>query len=159
MTDAPADLADLLRRACLAFDARALHTGGPTGVHAAAFVNAVAADVLVAMDAAAQEPVRGYLADVYRHLSVAADNPMRQSCREREAMLNIACHGLAHALLLQPAGVRASEEEVHALLTDRWTASLLAWSEIFPSGLDGASGPCVCGALGTRPVLVPTGGR
>ncbi|MBK3588341.1 hypothetical protein JHN49_33425 [Streptomyces sp. MBT57] len=72
--------------------------------------------------------------------------------------MNIACHGLAHACLAGPGG-RASEDEVHELLSEEWTASLLAWSQIFPASLDGVSSPCACGALGTREVLVPVEGR
>ena len=42
---------------------------------------------------------------------------------------------------------------MHAFLAERWTASLLAWSMIFPAVLDRASGQCVCGALGTGLLL------
>lgn len=148
MTDAPS-LDDLLQRALLAYNARALHAGAGAGVHAAAFLNEVSAGVLKVMDA--RDPVeREFLAEAYRCLSLAADNPLGQSCREREDLLNGACHGLAHALLFGAQG-RAGEEEVHELLAEGWTASLLAWSMVFPSRLDVVSPPCACGALGARP--------
>lgn len=156
MTDTP-DLDGLLRRALLVYNARALHTGAEAGVHAAAFLTEVAAGLLVLMDADEDSVRREFLAEAYRCLSMAADNPLGQSCREREELLDIACHGLAHALLTGPEG-RAGEEEVHALLAEQWTASLLAWSQIFPARLDTVSPPCACGALGTRPVLVPAEG-
>lgn len=41
---------------------------------------------------------------------------------------------------------------MHEFLAERWTASLLAWSMIFPTALDTTSPPCACGPLGTRPV-------
>ncbi|MEV7465297.1 hypothetical protein AB0O20_02135 [Streptomyces kronopolitis] len=156
MTDTPA-LDGLLRRALLAYNARALHTGAEAGVHAAAFLTEVAADLLVLMDADDDPVRREFLAEAYRCLTVAADNPLGQSCGEREELVNIACHGLAHALLAGPTG-RASEEEVHGFLAEQWTASLLAWSQVFPARLDTVSPPCACGALGTRPVLVPAEG-
>jgi len=146
VTNAPA-LGGLLRRACLAFNSRALHADGDAGAHTAAFLSGLADDTLLAMDAAGDGVVCEYLADVYRHLSVAGDNPLRQSCDQREALLNIACHGLAHAVLRQE-GAADGEEEVHALLAEQWTASLLAWSQLFPAVLDTASTPCACGALG-----------
>ncbi|MEU6406176.1 hypothetical protein [Streptomyces sp. NPDC046985] len=156
MTDIPV-LDGLLRRALLAYNARALHTGAEAGAHTAAFLTELAADLLVVMDTADDPVRREFLAEAYRCLSMAADNPLGQSCREREELVNIACHGLAHALLTGPAG-RASEEEVHGLLAEQWTASLLAWSQIFSARLDTVSPPCACGALGTRPVLVPAEG-
>jgi hypothetical protein len=151
VTDAPS-LDNLLQRALLAYNARALHAGAGAGVHVAAFLNEVAADVLRVMGAR-DSVEREFLAEAYRCLSLAADNPLGQSCREREDLLNGACHGLAHALLFGPQG-RAGEEEVHELLAERWTASLLAWSMVFPPRLDVVSPPCACGALGARPALV-----
>lgn len=156
MTDTPA-LDGLLRRALLAYNARALHTGAEAGVHTAAYLTELAADLVVLMDAHGDPVRREFLAEAYRCLTMAADNPLGQSCREREDLVNIACHGLAHALLAKPSG-RASEEEVHGFLAEQWTASLLAWSQIFPAHLDTVSPPCACGALGTRPVLVPAEG-
>ncbi|MFD5516377.1 hypothetical protein [Streptomyces sp. NPDC127066] len=156
MTDALA-LDGLLRRALLAYNARALHTGAEAEVHAAVFLNEVAAHVLDAMDASSDHAEREMLAEAYRCLSVAADNPLGQSCREREEVLNIACHGLAHAILQHNSQKRATEEEVHELLAEWWTASLLAWSQIFPARLDTVSPPCTCGALGTRPALLSAG--
>jgi hypothetical protein len=158
VTDAPA-LDGLLQRALLVFNARALHAGAEAGVHIAAFLGGLADDVVKAAEASGQEAGRDYLAEAYRCLSLAADNPLRQSCREREALVNIACHGLAHAAIRQGPEGPASEEEVHELLTGLWTPSLLAWAELFPAYLDGVSPPCACGALGTRQVLVPAAGR
>ncbi|MFD6967212.1 hypothetical protein [Streptomyces sp. NPDC059949] len=154
MTTAPAPHApeDLLRRALLAFDSRALHTGGETGAHTAVFVGDLAADILPAMDAAEDPADREELAEAYRCLSMAGENPLRQSCAERASMVNIAVHALARTLLRRDTGRTPSEEEVHELLSSLWTASLLAWAQIFPAHLDGASPPCACGALGTRPV-------
>ncbi|MCZ1011926.1 hypothetical protein [Streptomyces lydicus] len=154
MTDALA-LDGLLRRALLAYNSRALHAGAEAGVHAAAFLTEVTTDLLALRDASDDPVPREFLAEAYRCLTMAAENPLGQSCREREDLVDIACHGLAHALLAGPKG-RASEEEVHHLLAEQWTASLLAWSQIVPARLDTASPPCVCGALGTRPVLVHT---
>jgi hypothetical protein len=126
VTDVPS-LDNLLQRALLAYNARALHAGAGAGVHVAAFLNEVAADVLKVMGAR-NSVEREFLAETYRCLSVAADNPLGQSCREREDLLNGACHGLAHALLFGPQG-RAGEEEVHELLAERWTASFpRAWT-------------------------------
>jgi hypothetical protein len=153
VTDAPA-LDGLLRCALLVNNARALHAGAKAGWHAAAFLNEVAAGLLPVMGACCDPVERELVAEAYRCLTMAADNPLRQSCREREDLLNIACHGLAHALLVDPQG-RAGEEEVHECLAEQWTASLLAWSMIFPTALDAASPPCACGALGTRPGLTP----
>ncbi|MFF8786740.1 hypothetical protein [Streptomyces sp. NPDC015125] len=155
MTDALA-LDEPLRRALLAYDARALHAGGEAAVYATKYLREVAADVLEAMGACGDLVKREFAAESYRCLSAAAENPLGQSCREREDLLNIACHGLADALLVGPQG-RADEEKVHELLAERWTASLLAWSRVFPARLDTVSPPCVCGALGTRPVLVSGG--
>jgi hypothetical protein len=156
VTDALA-LDGLLRRALLAYNARALHAGAEAEVHAAAFLNGVAADVLKAMDASGDHAEREVLAEVYRCLSMAADNPLGQSCREREELLNLARHSLAYAFLQRGSQERAAEEMVHELLAERWTASLLAWSQIFPTCLDTVSPPCACGALGTRPALAPAG--
>jgi hypothetical protein len=142
----------LLQRALLVYNARALHANGEAAEHASAFVNAVA-DGLVAVVTDCGDPVQSELvAEAYRCLSIAADNPLRQSCRQREDLVDIACHALAQALLAGPRG-RAGEEEVHDFLAERWTASLLAWSTIFPAALDTVSRPCACGALGTRPAL------
>ncbi|MFI6688424.1 hypothetical protein [Streptomyces sp. NPDC050485] len=156
MTDTQA-LDDLLRRALLAYNGRALHAGAEAGVHAAAFLNEVAADLLPLMDTSDDPAQREFVAEAYRCLTMAADNPLGQSCREREELVNIACHGLAHALLAGPQG-RAGEEEAHGLLAELWTPSLLAWSQIFPARLDTVSPPCACGALGTRPNLVHAAG-
>ncbi len=155
---APHTLQDLLRRALLAFDARALHTGGEAGAHTAVFLGDLAADILPAMDAAEDEAAREELAEAYRCLSLAGENPLRQSCTEREAMVNIAVHALARAVLRRDTGRTPSEEEVHELLSSLWTASLLAWAQIFPAHLDGGSPPCACGALGTRPLMAPATG-
>ena len=84
-------------------------------------------------------------------------NPLGQPGREREELVDIACHGLAHALLAGPTG-RVSEEAVHCFLDEQWTASLLAWSQVIPARLDAVSPPCACGVLGTRPVPVLTEG-
>ncbi|MGW1616151.1 hypothetical protein ACWCQZ_43215 [Streptomyces sp. NPDC002285] len=156
MTDA-LTLDGLLRRTLLAYNARALHAGAEAGVYAAAFLNEVAASLLALMDTSDSPVRRELIAEAYRCLTMAADNPFGQSCREREELVNIACHGLAHAILAGPRG-RAGEEEVHGLLAEQWTASLLAWSQLFPARLDTVSPPCACGALGTRPVLVYTAG-
>ena len=160
MTTAPAPHApeDLLRRALLAFDARAPHTSGETGAHTAVFVGALAADILPAMDATEDPADREELAEAYRCLSMAGENPLRQSCAERESMVNIAVHALARTLIRRDTGRTPSEEEVHELLSSLWTASLLAWAQIFPAHLDGGSPPCACGALGTRPVPAPAAG-
>ncbi|MEV7889916.1 hypothetical protein ACWD3I_47080 [Streptomyces sp. NPDC002817] len=156
MTDALAP-DGLLQRTLLAYNARALHAGAEAGVHAAAFLNEVAADLLALMGASGDPVKRELIAEAYRCLTMAADNPLGQSCREREELVNIACHGLAHAVLAGPKR-RAGEEEVHGLLTGQWTASLLAWSQIFPARLDTVSPPCACGALGARPVQVHAAG-
>ncbi|MCQ8774814.1 hypothetical protein [Streptomyces telluris] len=153
MTDTPA-LGGLLRRALLACNARALHAGGEAGRHAATFVNEVATGLLPAMGACSDPAERELLAEAHRCLSMAAGNPLGQSCREREDLVNIACHALAHALLARPQG-RASKEQVHAFPAEQWTASLPAWSMIFPAALDTVSPPCACGAMGTRPVPAP----
>ncbi|MFE3629452.1 hypothetical protein [Streptomyces goshikiensis] len=160
MTTAPAQhaLQDLLQRALLAFDARALHTGGEAGAHTAVFLGYLAADILPAMDAAEDEAAREELAEAYRCLSLAGENPLRQGCTEREAMVNIAVHALARALLRRDTGRTPSQEEVHELLSGLWTASLLAWAQIFPAHLDGGSPSCACGALGARPFLAPATG-
>ncbi|WP_435598373.1 hypothetical protein [Streptomyces anulatus] len=120
----------------------------------------VAADVLVLLDASKGQGQRELLAEAYRCLTSAAGDPLGQSCCERDELVNIACHGLGDARLAGPGG-RASEHEVHELLAEEWTASLLAWSQIFPARLDGVISPCACacGALGTRQVLVPAEGR
>ncbi len=151
-------ISDALRRALLAYNARAVHAGGEAEAHVSAFLAEVAADVLALLDAG-KDPVQSeLLAEAYRCLTFAADDPLGQSCRERDELVNIACHGLAHARLAGPGG-RAREDEVHGLLEEGWTASLLAWSQIFPARLDAVTQPCACGALGTRQVLVPVEGR
>lgn len=156
MTTAPAQTAleDLLRRARLAFDARAVHTSADAGAHTARFLGHLAADILPALDAIKDETVKEELAEAYRCLSLAGENPLRMGCSERESLVNIACHALARALIRRDAGREASEEETHELISSVWTASLLAWSQLFPARLDGASPPCGCGALGTRPAGV-----
>ncbi|WP_405550715.1 hypothetical protein OG215_37415 (plasmid) [Streptomyces globisporus] len=148
----------VLRRALLAYNARAVHAGGEAAAHVSAFLAEVAADVLALLDAGEDPVQRELLAEAYRCLTFAADDLLGQSCREREELVNIACHGLAHACLAGPGG-RAREDEVHGLLEEEWTASLLAWSQIFPAHLDAGSLLCACGALGTRQVLVPVEGR
>ncbi|MCX4681440.1 hypothetical protein OG413_40290 [Streptomyces sp. NBC_01433] len=153
-TSAPTALENLLRRALLAFDARALHTGGEAGAHTALFLGGLAADILPAMDVSTGQ-TQEELAEAYRCLSLAGENPLRQSCAERESMVNIAVHALARALVRRNQGSAPSEDEVHELLSSLWTPSLLAWSQLFPEHLDGASPPCACGALGTRPILAP----
>lgn len=148
----------VLRRALLAYNARAVHAGGEAAAPVSALLADVAADVLALLDAGENPVQRELLAEAYRCLTFAADDPLGQSCRERDELVNIACHGLAHARLAGPGG-RAREDEVHDLLDEEWTASLLAWSQIFPARLDGVTPPCACGALGAREVLVPVEGR
>ena len=154
MTDVLA-LDDLLRRALLAYNPRAMHAGGEAGKHTAAFLTEVAADALKAMNVDEKAEQHEVLAQAYRCLSLAAENPLRQSCREQEELLGIACHDLAHAVLGRDPQEHAGKENAQALLAEGWTASLLAWSQLFPARLDTASPPCACGALGTRPELVP----
>ncbi|MFD8727661.1 hypothetical protein [Streptomyces sp. NPDC059611] len=157
MTDT-ATINGVLRRALLTYNARAVHAGGEAAAHVSAFLAEVAADALALLEAGEDPVQRELLAEAYRCLTFAADNPLGQSCRERHELVNIACHGLAHARLAGPGG-RAREDEVHELLEEEWTTSLLAWSQIFPARLDAVTQPCACGALGTRQVLVPGEGR
>ncbi|MBK3588340.1 hypothetical protein JHN49_33420 [Streptomyces sp. MBT57] len=59
----------VLRRALLAYNARAVHAGGEAAAHVSAFLAEVAADVLALLDAG-QDPVqRKLLAEAYRCLT------------------------------------------------------------------------------------------
>lgn len=131
----------VLRRALLAYNARAVHAGGEAAAHVSAPLAEVAADVLALLDAGENPVQRELLAEAYRCLTFAADDPLGQSCRERDELVNIVCHGLAHACLAGPGG-RARDDEVHELLEEERTASLLAWGQIFPARPDAGSQPC-----------------
>lgn len=145
MTDDEA-LNDLLRRACLIFDARATHTAGAAGSFTTMHINQLADDLLAALDSC-EVAERPYLMEGYRSLSLAADIPPGRSCQQRELLVDVARQGLAYVVTGRHEGRPATKGEALALLEHRWTASMLAWADFFPPSLDEVSPSCRCGAV------------
>ncbi|HWU05363.1 MAG TPA: hypothetical protein VN520_02990 [Streptomyces sp.] len=145
MIDAEA-LNDLLKWACLIFDARATHTGGAAGSFTTMHINQLADDLLAALDSC-EVAERPYLMEGYRSLSLAADIPPGRSCQQREMLVDVARQGLAYVVIGRQEERPATKDEVLALLQHRWTASMLAWADFFPPSLDEVSPSCSCGTV------------
>ncbi|MGW7314715.1 hypothetical protein [Streptomyces sp. NPDC054865] len=145
MTDL-ATVYDLFNRACLVFDARAIHARGPAGAYTVGYLNQLADELLELLNACGVEE-RHYLVEAYRCVSLAAIGPAGQACLQLDLLLDVTRQGLAHAIVQITTGRPPSQEDVWAMLEDTSHRSLLAWAELFPSALDHVSPPCVCGTL------------